>query len=195
MTGSQASPVSSTRSRALVLLAALALALTACSPGGEGGGGAAASRPGTALASEGTQSSGIVGNENTRVGEIWYFALPVPYNTSSQPIEITDVAIKRVPSGIEVLEYGAYHLEDTGGLPLLADHGGPHTPDFGKLKNYALKPVKVEAGKESEIFYLAKLKITAPPKEAARWCRFDYRQAGQAYSQTMDCEVELKVAK
>ncbi|MEU0310484.1 MULTISPECIES: hypothetical protein [Streptomyces] len=151
--------------------------------------------PGKALASEGTQSSGVVGNENTRVGEIWYFALPVPYNTSSQPIEITDVALKRVPSGIEVLEYGAYHLEDAGGLPLLADDGGPHTPDFGKLKNYALKPVKVEAGKESEIFYLAKLKITAPPKESARWCRFDYRQAGQAYSQTMDCEVELKVAK
>ncbi|GFN09840.1 hypothetical protein [Streptomyces sp. CA-256286] len=55
--------------------------------------------------------------------------------------------------------------------------------------------MKVKAGEESNIFYLAKLKITAPPKETARWCRFDYRQGGQAYSQTMDCEVELKVAK
>lgn len=81
----------------------------------------------TALATEGTQSSGVVGTENAKVGEVWYFALPVPYNTSSQAIEITEVALKRVPAGIEVLEYGAYHLEDAGELPLLADDGGPHT--------------------------------------------------------------------
>ncbi|MCX4678991.1 hypothetical protein OG413_27395 [Streptomyces sp. NBC_01433] len=93
--------------------------------------GAVEARPGTALAGDGTQSSGVVGTENARVGEVWYFALPVPHNTSSRSIEITDVALKHIPSGIEVLEYGAYHLEDAGGLPLLADSGGPHTPDFG----------------------------------------------------------------
>ncbi|MEU0353857.1 hypothetical protein [Streptomyces cyaneofuscatus] len=191
-----ASPVSSTRSRALLLLAVLALA--GCSPqasGASGSNGAAETRVGKALASDGTQSSGTVGNENAKVGEVWYFALPVPNNTSSQPIEITDVALKRIPAGIEVLGYGAYHLEDTGGLPLLAKEGGEYTPDFGKLKNYAPEPLKVEAEKSSDIFYLAKLKITAPPKESARWCRFDYRQAGQAYTQTMDCEVELTVAE
>ncbi|WP_411119942.1 hypothetical protein [Streptomyces sp. 058-1L] len=176
-----------------MLLAVLALA--GCSPQGSGSGNGAGAEVGTALATEGTQSSGVVGTESAKVGEVWYFALPVPYNTSSQAIEITEVALKRIPAGIKVLEYGAYHLEDAGGLPLLADDGGPHTPDFGKLKNYGLKPVKVKAGEESNIFYLAKLKITAPPKETARWCRFDYRQGGQAYSQTMDCEVELKVAK
>ncbi|MFD3972505.1 hypothetical protein [Streptomyces cyaneofuscatus] len=55
--------------------------------------------------------------------------------------------------------------------------------------------MKVEAGESSDIFYLAELKITPPPKESARWCRFDYRQAGRAYSRTMDCEVELTVAR
>ncbi|MFF2534958.1 hypothetical protein [Streptomyces cyaneofuscatus] len=188
-----ASPASSTRSRALLLLAVLALA--GCSPHASGPGGTAEARTGKALASDGTQSSGTVGTEHAKIGQVWYFALPVPSNTSSRPIEITDVALKRIPAGIEVLGYGAYHLEDTGGLPLLTKEGGPHTPDFVKLKNYALKPVKVEAEKSSDIFYLAKLKITASPKETARWCRFDYRQAGQAYSQTMDCEVELTVPK
>lgn len=119
----------------------------------------------------------------------------MPYNTSSKPIEITKAAVEHIPSGIKVLEYGAYDLNDTEGLPLLAKEGGPHTPEFAKLKNYAAKPVKVPAGKESAIFYLAKMKITAPLKETARNCRFEYEQGGRAYIQMLDCELELKVAE
>ncbi|MEV6805332.1 hypothetical protein [Streptomyces sp. NPDC051129] len=164
--------------------------LAGCSPAQEGGRAAA----GSALATDGTQSSGTVGNEHARVGEIWYFALPVPYNTSSKPIEIKDVSVEHIPSGIRVLEYGAYDLNDTEGLPLLAKEGEPYTPKFAKLKNYATQPVRVAAGKESNIFYLAKMKITAPPKETARECRFAYEQSGQTYTQTLDCELELKVS-
>ncbi|MFF9020479.1 hypothetical protein [Streptomyces eurythermus] len=134
-----------------------------------------------------------MGNEHTRVGEIWYFALPVPYNTSSKPLEIKDVAVEHIPPGIRVLEYGAYDLNDTGGLPILAKEGGPYTPEFAKLKNYAKRPVEVAARKESNVFYLAKMKITAPPKDTARECRFAYEQGGRAYTQTLDCELELKV--
>ncbi|MFH9677774.1 hypothetical protein ACH4L5_36715 [Streptomyces sp. NPDC017405] len=136
-----------------------------------------------------------MGNEHARVGEIWYFALPVPYNTSSKPIEIKDVSVVHIPSGIRVLKYGAYNLNDTEGLPLLAKEGEPFTPKFAKLKNYATQPVKVAARKENNIFYLAKMKITAPPKDTARECRFEYEQGGQAYTQTLDCELELKVSR
>ncbi|MFF9127745.1 hypothetical protein ACF09J_31540 [Streptomyces sp. NPDC014889] len=165
--------------------------LAGCSPAQEAG----QAEPGRALAADGAQSSGTVGNEHARVGDIWYFALPVPYNTSSKPIEITKVAVVHIPSGIKVLEYGAYDLNDTEGLPLLAKEGESYTPEFAKLKNYAAKPVKVPAGKGSDIFYLAKMKITAPPKEIARKCRFEYEQGGRAYVQTLDCELELKVAE
>jgi hypothetical protein len=164
--------------------------LAGCSPAQE----RAQAAEGSALATDGAQSSGTVGNEHTRVGETWYFALPVPYNTSSKPIEIKDVAIDHIPSGIRVLEYGAYDLNDTEGLPVLAKEGGPYTPKFAKLKNYATKPVKVPAGKESNIFYLAKVKIAAPPKDTARECRFEYEQSGQVYTQTLDCELDLKVS-
>jgi hypothetical protein len=165
--------------------------LAGCSPAQEAG----KAKSGNALATDGAQSSGIVGNEHAHVGETWYFALPVPYNTSSKPIEITNVAVQHIPLGVKVLEYGAYDLSDTEGLPVLAKEDGPYTPEFAKLKNYATSPVKVPAGKESTIFYLAKMKITAPPKETARKCRFDYRQGGQAYIQTLDCELELKVTE
>lgn len=60
------------------------------------------------------------------------------------------------------------------------------------MKNYATKPVKVAAHTESDIFYTAKVKITAPPEDTIRQCRFDYRQGGRRYTQTLDCEVELK---
>ncbi|MEV0258787.1 hypothetical protein AB0H82_31565 [Streptomyces sp. NPDC050732] len=136
-----------------------------------------------------------MGNKHARVGEVWYFALPVPYNTSAKPIEITEVAVEHIPVGVTMLGYGAYDLKDTEGLPLLTKKNGPHTPDFEKLKNHATKPVKVAAKTESDIFYLAEVKITTPPKGTARKCRFSYKQGGTAYTQTLDCEVELKVAK
>jgi hypothetical protein len=167
------------------------LALAGCSPAHESGRAAV----GNALATDGAQSSGTVGNEHTRVGEIWYFALPVPYNTSSKPIQIKDVAVEHIPSGIKVLQYGAYDLNDTEGLPVLAKEDDSYTPEFAKLKNYATHSVKVAAGKESNIFYLAKMKITAPPKDTVRECRFEYEQDGQAYTQTLDCELELKVSE
>ncbi|MFF9587011.1 hypothetical protein [Streptomyces achromogenes] len=168
-----------------------ALVLAGCSPAHEGSGAAA----GNALATDGAQSSGTVGNEHSRVGEIWYFALPVPYNTSSKPIEIKDVSVEHIPAGIRVIEYGAYDLNDTEGLPVLAREGDSYTPQFAKFKNYARHPVKVAARKESNIFYLAKMQITAPPRDTARDCRFEYEQGGRSYRQTLDCELELKVSE
>jgi hypothetical protein len=105
------------------------------------------------------------------------------------------LATDGAPSGIRVLEYGAYDLNDTEGLPLRAEEDGSYTPDFAKLKNYFTHPVKVAAGKESNVFYLAKMKITAPPKDTARECRFEYEQGGRVYAQTLDCELELKVSE
>jgi hypothetical protein len=132
-----------------------------------------------------------VGTEHAKVGETWWFALPVPTNTTSQPIEITDVAVLDVPHGIKVLKYGAYSKVDTEGIPLLVREGGD-APDFSRLTNHIGKPVRVAPRAESDVFYLAKLKITSPPQGSTRQCRFDYRQGGQAYTQTLDCEVELK---
>ncbi|MFK0120754.1 hypothetical protein [Streptomyces sp. NPDC090994] len=189
MTASRVSPASSTRSKAVFFLAFLAL--TGCFPAGR----ADQTETGSALATDSAQSSGVVGNEDAQVGQIWYFALPVPFNKSPDTIEITEVAVEHVPAGLKILKYGAYDLNDTEGLPLLVSEGEKYTPKFEQLKNYASGPVEVPAEQESTIFYLAKLQITSPPQGTARDCRFDYTQGGKAYSQTLDCEVELKVAQ
>lgn len=174
---------SSTLTRVATYAAALPLLLAACT--------SQETVEGRALDRTGTQSSGVVGNEHVKVGQTWWFALPLLRNTSAHPIEITDVSLVEVPKGIQVLEYRAYNRSDSEGLPLLVEQGDRFAPDFNGMKNYAKAPVRVAAGTESEIYYIAKIKITAPPSSSARYCRFSYRQNGQAYAQTLDCEVEL----
>ncbi|MEE1758126.1 MULTISPECIES: hypothetical protein [unclassified Streptomyces] len=139
----------------------------------------------------GIQESGTVGSENVKVGDTWWFALPVPTNKSAEPIEITGVSLVQVPKGMKVLGYGAYSLEDTEGLALLAKEGEELTPRFAALRDHSDKPVKVAPHTSSDIYYLARLKITSLPSRSARYCEFDYRQGGRAYTQTLDCEVEL----
>ncbi|MEU9578440.1 hypothetical protein [Streptomyces chilikensis] len=185
MVRSRESLASSVRSRVPVLFAAVLLGACPSSPEEAGAG--------RALDAEGVQSSGVVGSDHAEVGETWWFALPVPHNTSSEPIEITDVSLLHVPAGVKVLEYGAYDLDDTEGLPLLAREGEAETPDFARLENHADEPVKVAAGERSDIFYTVKLKVVAPPRGNARRCRFDYRQNGRSSSQELDCEVSLRV--
>ncbi|MEV8407057.1 hypothetical protein [Streptomyces niveus] len=150
------------------------------------------STPGNALSGDGTQSSGIVGTDHGKVGQVWWFAFPALHNVSDDQISITDVSLVRVPKGIKVLQYGAYDRNDTEGLPLIALEGDKFTPDFAKLRNYAKKNVTVPAGKESDIFYAAQLQIVAPPAQSARYCRFSYEQNGRAHTQEIDCEVQLK---
>ncbi|WP_216589800.1 hypothetical protein [Streptomyces brasiliscabiei] len=162
----------------------IALLVTACSSQEQ--------RParGDALDS-GMQTSGTVGSEHVKVGETWWFALPVPTNKSAEPIEITGVSIVRIPKGMKVLKYGAYSLEDTEGLALLVTEGEKLTPRFAELRDYSDKPVRVAPHQSSDIYYLARLKITGLPSQSARYCKFDYRQGGREFTQTLDCEVEL----
>ncbi|MFE5012282.1 hypothetical protein ACFRJ3_48350 [Streptomyces sp. NPDC056696] len=149
---------------------------------------------GKALDAEGSQSSGTVGNTHAKVGQTWYFALPVPHNISGKSIEITGASVVDPPKGLKVLGYAAYNVNDTEGLPLLALGGESDTPDFAHLKDYAKSEVKVSPKKQSDIFFQAKIRITSPPRKNIEHCQFQYRQGGQEFTQILDCEMELKVS-
>ncbi|MFJ8770483.1 hypothetical protein [Streptomyces clavifer] len=169
-------------------MACALLLLTGCSSP-EGGQESA----GRALSTDGTQSRGTVGNEHAKVGQRWWFALPVPHNISTEPIEITKVELANVPDGLKVAKYGAYSQDDTEGLPLLAMEGDKFTPNFARLKDHSTSPLAVKPGQDSVVFYTARFDVTKPPGGIASGCRFHYQQGDQAYVQTLDCEVELKV--
>ncbi|MEW2117698.1 hypothetical protein AB0945_21405 [Streptomyces sp. NPDC005474] len=168
------------------MVSVAAILLSACMNGGS-----EAPEPGDAL-NGGLQSQGLVGSDQAKVGQDWWFALPVPVNKSSKELEITKVSLVEVPKGMKVIEYGAYDRADTEGLALLVLEGAPHMPRLDRLKNYINEPIKVAAHKESEIYYLAHLKITGQASQSARYCRFLYRQGGKQYAQTLDCEVKLQ---
>ncbi|MFI1188949.1 hypothetical protein [Streptomyces californicus] len=176
--------------RSALLLAAV-LALSSCTSGGTNTDGSSALR-GSALDTSGNQSSGVVGNENAKVGQVWWFALPIPVNISGQDIEIISSSVPKPAEGLKVLGYGAFRLEDTEGLPLIALEGSADSPDFGKIKNHVTEPVTVKAGEESDIFYAVRLKIEEPPSGTTRSCRFAYKQGQRLYQQTLDCELDLQ---
>lgn len=54
-------------------------------------------------------------------------------------------------------------------------------PDLLKAKNYAEHPVKVKAKSGSDIYYVARVKVTGPIEGALKGCRFWYRQGSQQY--------------
>lgn len=142
---------------------------------------------------QGAQSSGTVGNTHAQVGQTWYFAFPLPRNVSDRSIQITRVRVVDPPKGMKVVGYAAYNRNDTDGLPLLALKGEADTPDFAHLKNYATAPVTVKAKRESDIFFQARIQIVLPPRAPIRYCQFEYQQGDTKYTQTLDCEMELKV--
>lgn len=52
----------------------------------------------------GMQSAGDVGYEHAQAGDEYWAGLPLPWNTSSEDIEITGADFGHVPDGIEVID-------------------------------------------------------------------------------------------
>lgn len=182
------SPAFSTPTRISALLIVLMLATAACERTTD-----VQPRTGDALYTEGMIAQGVTDNHSAKVDETWWFTLPPPYNVSDDPLEVIDASVVKVPDGIKIVRYRAYHRDDTDGMPLLAREGDQQNPDFARLKDYAKAPLKLAPDSGGDVYYVAELEVTAPPKENLRDCRFTYRQNGHTFTQTMGCELELRV--
>ncbi|MEU1439698.1 hypothetical protein ABZ438_37420 [Streptomyces sp. NPDC005786] len=141
----------------------------------------------------GIQSNGTVGSDHVKIGEEWWAAFPVPFNASAQRLEITGAELASVPEGLKVIEYGAYDRRDTDGFALLSKQGSPGMPKFDKLKNHIGEANGVSGKSESAIYYLARLKVTGPIHANVTGCEFKYRQGSREYTQTLECDVALRL--
>ncbi|MFF0203426.1 hypothetical protein [Streptomyces sp. NPDC005017] len=166
------------------------LLLTGCSPASSDGGRVA----GGAL-DGGMQSAGTLGNDHVRRGQRWWAALPVPYNQSGRPVEITSARFLRVPKGLEIVEYAAYARDDSDGVVMLMEHGSPGMPRLDELENHLRDVNRVKAKAESDVYYGAWLKVTGRISGNLGGCRFEYRQDGRDFEQTLDCDIALRVEK
>ncbi|MER7112062.1 hypothetical protein [Streptomyces sp. NPDC000229] len=128
------------------------------------------------------------------MGDIFWYALPLPTNMSDQDVEIVAAEVSDVPPGVEVVRYGAHHLDDTEGIPLLTTDTDPHAPKFRELKDYS-KGFTVKAKAVSDIVYMAQLRITGKVQKNPTECRYDYRQGGKLYRQSLRCAFELRLKK
>ncbi|OEJ94669.1 hypothetical protein [Streptomyces thermolilacinus] len=155
---------------------------------------AGARAQGTALFTESTMSSGTAGTEKAAVGQEWWFALPVPHNTSDETIRITGAHLVSVPRGLDVSGYGAFEIDKTGGVYLLSNAADSSNPRFTQLENHIGRPVEVRPRQASGIYYLARLRITGPVEGNVRGCRYEYEQGSRLYTQTLDCEAEIRTA-
>ncbi|ORT61401.1 hypothetical protein BKD26_04895 [Streptomyces sp. CB03238] len=95
---------------------------------------------------------------------------------------------------MEVVGYGAYHLDDTEGIPLLYTDKDPNGPKFRELKDYS-KGFNVKAKAVSDFVYVAQLRITGKVQKNPTECRYGYRQGGKLYKQPLRCSFELRLKK
>ncbi|MFD5013774.1 hypothetical protein [Streptomyces chartreusis] len=146
-------------------------------------------REGSAL-DGGMQSAGDVGYEHAKVGEEYWAGLPLAWNTSATDVEITKAEFSQVPKGLKVIEYRAVNGNETDGNILFARADGKGgMPDLLKARNYAEHPVKVKAKSGSDIYYVARVKVTGPIEGALKGCHFWYRQGSQQYQQQLECST------
>ncbi|MGA5422575.1 hypothetical protein [Streptomyces lavendulocolor] len=113
---------------------------------------------------------------------------------SGQDVEIVGAEVSDVPPGVQVVGYGAYHLDDTEGIPLLYTDTDPNGPKFRELRDYS-KGFTVKAKAVSDIVFVAQLRITGHVQKNPTECRYMYRAGGELYSQSLRCSFELRLKK
>ncbi|MFE7889635.1 hypothetical protein [Streptomyces sp. NPDC057412] len=142
----------------------------------------------------GMQSAGDIGYEHAQVGEEYWAGLPMTWNTSDQDLEITRAEFSHVPQGLEVIEYRAVDGNETDGNILFSRNDGKSgLSDLLKAKNHAGRPVKVKAKSGSDIYYVARVKVTGPIHGALKDCRFWYQQDHKEYQQRVDCSTIVRL--
>ncbi|MFD0070127.1 hypothetical protein ACFV99_16800 [Streptomyces sp. NPDC059944] len=143
----------------------------------------------------GIQSNGVVGSDDAKIGEDWWIALPIPSNKSPKAIELTGAKFLDIPNGIQLLGYGAYTREETDGLALITRRGDAGMPNFDKLKNHINESNRVPGKSESNVYYVAHVKVTGPVHENFHGCKFKYQQGSRKYVQSLNCEASLRLSK
>ncbi|MFE9767166.1 hypothetical protein ACFYPC_22025 [Streptomyces sp. NPDC005808] len=180
--------------RLLSSIVAVALAtafLTSCGNAGTDG----QESQGKAL-DGGMQSQAELGFEHAQIGQEYWVSLPETTNVSSSPLTILNAEITHVPKGLEVLEYKAVSEKDTDGHAMgvgLAGEGG--TGEMDHARDHAGRPIAVKPNSAADIYYLARVKVTAPVRGDLTGCRYRYRQGTVEYRQDLRCVTQIRLGE
>jgi hypothetical protein len=163
--------------------------LTACGNARTDGG-----RPQGDALDGGMQSEAELGFEHAQVGQEYWVSLPETTNVSSSPLTILDAEIAHVPKGLSVLEYKAVSEKDTDGhamgVSLVGDRA---TREMDDARDHAGRPITVRPNTAADVYYLARVKVTAPVRGDLTGCRYRYRQGGAEHRQNLRCVTRIRL--
>ncbi|MFE1884958.1 hypothetical protein [Streptomyces diastatochromogenes] len=147
---------------------------------------------GTAL-DGGMQSEAEISFEHAQVGAEYWVSLPQTGNRSAKPLTLLDAEITQVPAGVKVLEYKAVSGNDTEGHAMGVSLTGADAGEIERARDRAGRPVRVKAHRVSDVYYLARVRVTGTVHGNLDDCRFRYRQGSTEYSQDLPCLTRIRL--
>ncbi|MEU9455042.1 hypothetical protein [Streptomyces sp. NPDC048277] len=127
------------------------------------------------------------------LGHEYWVALPAPANTSGQPLSVLGATLRSAPKGVRILGYRAVSAHDTEGQLMGVALIGAEKGILERSHNYAGQPVVVKPHQRSDVYYLARIKVTGPVHGKLTTCRFRYRQGARTFRQDLRCVNEIKI--
>ncbi|SMF80043.1 hypothetical protein [Streptomyces sp. Amel2xC10] len=150
---------------------------------------------GTAL-DGGMQAEAEIAFEHAQVGEEYWVSLPLTSNASAKPLTLEKAEITHVPKGLRIIGYRAVSARDTDGHAMgVAPAGTDQVHDLEHARDHADRPVRVESDSVSDVYYLARLRVTGPVRADLTGCRYRYRQGGAEYRQDLPCVTRIRLGE
>ncbi|MEU4047006.1 hypothetical protein ACK389_30365 [Streptomyces antibioticus] len=173
----------------------LGTVLTSCDSAPSGSSSSQNVTVGTAL-DGGMQAEAEIAFEHARVGEEYWVSLPQTSNVSATPLTLEKAEITQVPEGLRIIGYRAVSARDTDGHAMgVASAGTDQVHDLEHARDHADRPVRVEADSVSDVYYLARLKVTGPVGADLTGCRYRYRQGDTEYRQDLPCVTRIRLGE
>jgi hypothetical protein len=144
----------------------------------------------------GMQSQAELGFEHAQIGQEYWVSLPETTNVSSSPLTILNAEITDVPKGLTVLEYRVVSEKDTDGHAMGVSLAGERgTGEMDHARDHAGHPIAVKPNSAADVYYLARVKVTAGIRGDLTGCRYQYRQGTVDYRQDLRCVTQIRLGK
>ncbi|AZP22785.1 hypothetical protein EJC51_46135 [Streptomyces aquilus] len=142
------------------------------------------------------QAEAEISFEHAQAGAEYWVSLPQPSNTSAKSLTLEKARITGVPKGLRIVGYRAVSAQDTDGHAMgVAPAGTPQVHDLEHAPDHAGSPIQVKASATSDVYYLARLKVTGQVGGDLTGCRYWYRQGTTDYRQDLPCVTRISLGE
>ncbi|WP_336116181.1 hypothetical protein [Streptomyces sp. PTD9-10] len=95
--------------------------------------------------------------------------------------------------GVKILEYKAVSGNDTEGHAMGVSLTGADAGEIERARDHAGRPVRVRPHRVTDVYYLARIKVTDTVHGDLDGCRYRYRQGTTEYHQDLPCVTRIRL--